>query len=103
MCIFGSHPENPRRCRLVTVTKGKRAGTHEELEIAELGFRQHCAVACVNGEFDESLFPKSNVDLLTEKALLFLIRSHFAFVNLARESSSNPRNAHTFLPCILID
>ncbi len=63
MCIFGSHPENPRRCRLVTVTKGKRAGTHEEVEIAELGFRQHCAVACINGEFDESTFSKSDMML----------------------------------------
>ncbi len=63
MCIFGSHPEKRGRSQLVTVTKGKRAATHEEIGIAELDFRQHCAVACVNGEFDEILFPKPNIDL----------------------------------------
>ncbi len=56
MCIFGSHPENRGRSRLVTVTKGIRAGKHEETEIAELPFRQYCAVACVNGEQVQNVF-----------------------------------------------
>ncbi len=57
MCIVGSHAEKTNLCRLVTVTKGKWAREHEEAEIAELNFRQFYAVACVNGEFDQSLFP----------------------------------------------
>ncbi len=52
MCIFGSNPEKTNHCQLVTVTKGTRDREHEEAEVAELAFRQHCAVACVNGEFD---------------------------------------------------
>ncbi len=81
MCIFGTHPEKPGRSQLVTVTKGIRVGTHEEVEIAELGFRHHCAVACVNGEFVLSVFLKLKINLKLEKALLFLICSRFVFVN----------------------
>ncbi len=56
MCIFGSHPEKRDRSQLITVTKGIRAGKHEETEIAELPFRQYCAVACVNGELKLKMY-----------------------------------------------
>ncbi len=56
MCIFGCHPEKRDRSKLRTVTKGIRPGTHEEAAIAEMPFRQYCAVACVNGELKLKMY-----------------------------------------------
>ncbi len=88
MCIFGSHPEKTNHCQLETVTKGTRAREHEEIEIAELNFRQHCAVACVNGEFDLTIFPKSNID--KKKLREQHLPSLYIFVNLPGKADQIP-------------
>ncbi len=56
LCTFGSYPEKTSRNQLITVTTGTRGGEHKEIEITEMDFRKHCAVACVNGEFIQSIF-----------------------------------------------
>ncbi len=92
MCIFGSNPEKTNHCQLITVTIGTRAREHEEAEIAELDFRQHCAVACVNGKFDRNIFQKSNIDKKKLKEQCFPFSLSFCLCEPSRESRSNPRN-----------
>ncbi len=55
MCIFGSYPEKTGRNQLITVTRETCGGKHKEIEITEMDFRKHGAVACVNGEFIQSI------------------------------------------------
>ncbi len=45
VCIFGTHGTNPDRCALYTFDANRK-----ETLITETEFRNHCAIACLNGE-----------------------------------------------------